>query len=184
MKIIFIILFLVLLGELGYVFMTVNKKNPTSFIVPTPTLNSRFESTKPKIDFNSCIDMLSNYYRSDIATLSTTNYYLENNIANTSYVVTELQGEIISFDKAASRKVEKNYIQEFYIKLERDVDGKKETFDIIFNSDLLQKTKVEDFSGKIISHKELKIGQTLKVIKTYDLKKNILSDINIRILDK
>lgn len=37
LKIIFVVLFLALLGELGYVFMTINKKNIISFAVPTST---------------------------------------------------------------------------------------------------------------------------------------------------
>lgn len=193
LKLLFTILVVAVLGELVFIYFDSRKNSPSvmktkiSNSIPTPEPQKPTpKPTASKVDFNSCINMLNDYYfdRSNISAINSANYYLENKLANSSHIVTELQGQIVSFDREVSREVPTNITSEFYIKFKREVNGKQQTFDIVFDSNLLTKTKVADSSGVIISYKDLKVGQTVIMTKTYDLEKNIFSSIDIKILDK
>lgn len=124
MKITFVVLLLILIGGLGYIITTSNKK-PVTKIIPTLTPTP------------------------SIAQLQ------------------EFQGKIIELKTIkVSLAKEVNKI-EFSFKLETNEKGVKKTQVIFFNKQELETLKVIDSSEKIISYKDLKVGQNIKFDQRY-----------------
>lgn len=131
MKIIFVVLFLLLIGELVYFFYIIpNKKISINKVAPTLTPTLAPEPTKAPTPVS----------------------------ATTLPTKVEFQGKVIEVN------------EEFTIKVQGTINESKKQFDIIFDQELLSKTKITDLKGKTISYKELKIGQRVKVVEVYNFK--------------
>ena len=173
LKVLFFLLIVVALGELAYLFLrprspkspasptqVTTEKSPTPSSIPLPTVN--MDICRECININKQTrDMLQ--YSDD---------YLNRKIANNAYITLESQGQIISFNKNESIALLPKDLQlEFYIKLQREINGKKELFDFfILDKTTLENTKIADSTEKTLSYKDLKIGQNVKIVETYNLK--------------
>lgn len=189
LKKVFIVLLLFLIAELGFFIFNTNKKVLKTINNSKPIISnffSEFENqtsnANQPINMNMCLHA-QDFSNSDLAVLQTSNYFLEKKVANQSYLLIEYQGEIVGFEKNAARLLPKDYKLEFYLKLQRDVSGYKEPFDFIFDIERLKKTIVKNKDGKVISYKDLKAGQNIRIIAEYDIKSKLYSSYEINIID-
>ncbi|MEK7597614.1 MAG: hypothetical protein AAB441_03125 [Patescibacteria group bacterium] len=94
----------------------------------------------------------------------------------------EFQGKIVEVN-TVKVAITPEVSKEFYLKVERDVKGVKDLFVISFDNNILSKTKVIDSEGKIISYKDLKIDQIIKIISIYDFKADLYKGFEITVLN-
>ena len=169
LKVLFFLLIVVALAELAYLFFrprspkspasptqVATETSPTPSSIPLPTVNMDTYRQCINID-EKARDLLDN--SAD---------YVSRKLADKAQIINEAQGEIVSFEVDNAEEPTKEL--GFYMRLQKDINGKKELFEIIINKDQLNNTKVSDQTGKTISTKDLKIGQTVKIVQTYDLK--------------
>jgi len=173
LKILFVILFLALIGELGYIFMTVNKKNISILIAPTPTptIVSTSKNVQNQDDSSADINnFLVVYY--DI--------FEEKNIDNLHSTI-ELEGEIAGFQELS---INDNLLQKMIKE-----KNKKGLYQLsIYNSNNNDTVlNISNSKTKDISFKDLKIGQRVRIIIKEDKEKLTervyMSSITIAVLD-
>ena len=132
LKIMFVVLFLALLGELGYVFMNLNKKNsliPLNTVIPTiPTPTPTFIPI-----------IITSGYRGKITKLDVFNI-----------------NPALKANKVA-----------FSFTLAVDNEENKDPLIFFFYKNELTHMKVTDSTGKIISYKDMKVGQTITIDQKY-----------------
>ena len=135
LKIMFVVLFLALLGELGYIFVTTNKKSTTTFVIPTsgPTIIP----TKILIPVSASPSVKT--------------------------PITEYQGKIAELNVIKVTPTPGANNIEFSFRLEVN-DGKTKKPQIFFfDENELKLLKIIDSTGKAISYKDLKVGQNIRV---------------------
>lgn len=160
LKIIFVILFLVLLGELGYVFVTVNKKNIATRVVPTSINTQNLDYLKPKV-YEVLLVYFDNYQKKTIDIL---------------HSITEIEGVIAGFEEVNN--------SEQSVQKEIKDKNKKGLYQLFFYKDNNNiEVHFSSSKAKNIYFKDLKIGQKVKIIIQEDFTKRIYKSINITVLD-
>lgn len=135
LKIIFVVLFLALFGEMAYIFTTLNKKDlPRVFV---PTTDTPTPTSVPII--------ITSEYRGKITKLDVFN-------VNSALKANKI---VFSFTLAFDNEEQKDPGIFFFYKNELD------------------RIKVTDPVGKIISYKDLKVGQIITVNQKYNQNENL-----------
>jgi hypothetical protein len=171
LKVVFIILFLVLLGELSFFFWqnynSFNNKNKTneSYISPSPQEN------------NELITRVPAYNKETLDSL----YNLNKDIVKSSIVENIYEGEIIDV-KLTNNPLEKNgFKYNFFIRIKNG----ESTNSFYFNENEIKKINVFNISKEKLSLKDLKTNEQIKIEEKLNLLENIennLIEINIYLL--
>ncbi|EKE14188.1 MAG: hypothetical protein ACD_12C00636G0003 [uncultured bacterium] len=152
MKITFVLLLLVLIGGLGYIIKSSNKKPATKItptLTPSPVIITEKDPTPP--------------------------------IAH----IQEFTGEILEIRSTNIESLFDGYNPEFIMSIKKTSNIVKGPLMInyAFDKKDLEKIQVKDSSGKIISYRDLIVGQNVKIVEVYDLKEKIYSVYEITILN-
>ena len=145
LKIIFVALFLALLGELAYIFTTVNKKESSRLFVPA------------------------------VATPTPTSFPI--------YLTSQYKGKItklnlVNVDPAIKAdKIVLSFV------LEIDDEKKEDPKVFFYYRSELKHMKVTDPTGKVISYKDLKVGQTITLDQKYGQNENSYLSLTITVIN-
>ncbi|MGB9883543.1 MAG: hypothetical protein ACPLRN_03470 [Microgenomates group bacterium] len=160
LKIVFGILFLVLLGEIGYLIYTFNQNQKK--ISSLPIITQSVNQTQPQTNINSN----PAYSNKTIESLS----YLKKNIVTSSILENNYQGKIIEIDNQEGYLQKEDFKYVFKIRIENQDD----TNSFYFNKDELEKINVYDKNNQKMSIDTLKIGDFVSIKE----KLNLLEDPN------
>lgn len=149
LKILFAILLLVLVGEIAFGVMNSRKKNSKTSVA-TPT--NIISSTKVEVTDKESATRITN-----------------------------IQGKIIGFKNINGILFPENYKPELFIYLSIKKEDRKKGTARLFAVDKndLRNMSVTDNTGNIISYKDLEVGQNIKIIENYDLKKKVYTKFEI-----
>lgn len=135
LRIILIVLFLALFGELAYIFTTLNKKD------------------------------LPNVFAPAVATPTPTSVPI--------IITSEYRGKITKLDVFNVNPALKANKTVFSFTLAFDNEEQKDPGIFFFYKNELDRIKVTDPTGKIISYKDLKVGQTITIDQKYSQNENL-----------
>lgn len=165
LKVVFFILVVVLITEIGYLFYSSNKKNQLNTIIPSTT-------PPPLVDVNE-----QQTKRDGIQAL---NDQTVENIKNLNKGVTkssilENQFEGIIIEKTnTQQEINNNFSYLLKLKIKGIND---ETNSFYFNKDELSKIRVKNKNGQNLSISDLKNGDKVSIIQKMDLLKDLNNNL-------
>jgi len=171
LKVVFVFLLLVLLGELSFFFWqnynSFNNKNKTneSYISPSSQEN------------NELITRVPAYNKETLDSL----YNLNKDIIKSSILLNEYEGIVIDIDESSGHLKKENFDFKYFLRIKNN----KDTNSWYFNANEIEKIKVYDKAGKEINLNDIKIGNNIKILHKVDLLKDLNSNLiefNIYIL--
>ena len=171
LKVVFIILFLVLLGELSFFFW----QNYNSFN-NTNKINESYISPSPQ-ENNELITRVPAYNKETLDSL----YNLNKDIIKSSILLNEYEGIVIDIDENGGRLKKENFDFKYFLRIKNN----KDTNSWYFSVNEIEKIKVYDKAGKEINLNDIKIGNNIKILHKVDLLKDFNSNLiefNIYIL--
>ena len=175
LKIIFAMLLFFFLGELGFIVINTTLKNnilkkPVDVHNPKPSTGLFGNNTKL-----SAINVNNKSLNSDSL--------LTSKIVNKNFIITEYRGEIIGFEKSGIKTQQEGNSAVFFLNLQVTINGNSERFNLILDKEKLKVTEVFDSRGKIVSLKDLMVGERIIISETYNKIKNDYSNYKITIVD-
>lgn len=165
LKIILVISSIILIGELIYFTKFSGIKIPIKF---------------PELSFVSLIRFVDSLNPSPTPTPTSTPTPTPTLKREDNDQIKEYQGKIILFDNSTNSANE----EELYFNTSYSPDGKiKIIKDFFYNKSDLNFMKVINSNGEIISYKDLKVGQNIRITQKYGLSEAPHSSIEINILE-
>lgn len=157
LKIIFVILIIVLLGEIGYlVYNQFQLKNPS---------NNQINLTSQSLEKPNDIKIDPIYNKETIESILN----LNKNIIKSSYLINEYEGEIIDLNITGGYSKSANFEYAFFIRIKNGENSNS----FYFSKDELEKIKIYNNKNQELTFEDLKIDQKVKI----EDKKDLLVDI-------
>jgi hypothetical protein len=171
LKVTFIILLLVLLGEISFFFW----QNYNSFN-NTNNINESYISPSPQ-ENNELITRVPAYNKETLDSL----YNFNKDIIKSSILLNEYEGIVIDINENGGYLKKENFDFKYFLRIKNN----KDTNSWYFSDNEIEKIKVYDKTDKEINLNDIKIGDNIKILHKVDLLKNLNSNLiefNIYIL--